>query len=256
MPALSLTNPPIAEAVFEIQVEVPGTLHLAELEGSLTGLLTAAYPKKRKVFAQSHTIELNSEAVSIPSVSQRFRGLQFWTTDEKQVLQFLDDRFTFNRLAPYTSFTDYIEEVRKGWEIFSALLKPVVVRQITLRYINQFTIPTQGRKINLDEYFVHGPHYPDEDDMTLATFNQRQVFVDNKTGMSGGLTLMAPPIVPSPDGQVPPSANFIFDIDTSISDLNLSPSSPEIWGKFTELRAFKNRLFECSLTQQCLALFH
>lgn len=253
MSLLPLKNPPIAEAIFDIQVELPPSFVLpdaGELKGSE---LEGSYPETRKVFMQQHTIQLGGETTPQGEMKSQFRGYHFLSKGGQQIAQFRVDGFTFNRMSPYSSFDEYLPEVKRLWDFYRKMFKPVVVRRVALRYINKIILPIEGTRLNTDDFLVYGPHFPDEEDMSLAQFSHQQLFVDNQTHHCANLTLALPPgnIKETPS----PSVEILFDIDTFCHQLHFSPSDEKIWNLFGQLRTFKNRLFECSLKPRCLDLF-
>jgi uncharacterized protein (TIGR04255 family) len=55
-------------------------------------------------------------------------AFQFLKNDEKQLVQFRNEGFSFNRLAPYTTLDDYLPQIKKNWEIYRIVAAPSEIR--------------------------------------------------------------------------------------------------------------------------------
>ena len=51
-------------------------------------------------------------------------GIQFWSGDEKEVLQFGIGGYTFSRLSPYQSWEMHFPKAMKYWERYLDVVKP------------------------------------------------------------------------------------------------------------------------------------
>src|ERR1700730_1851742 len=108
-------NPPIVEAVFDIDCDLPPGFDLAGLETAARAQIQDQYPKFRAQFLQEHKIEAAQDAP--PKMSSRLavQAFQFLHDDEKQLVQVRAQGFSFNRLTPYTSLDDYLPEIERPW---------------------------------------------------------------------------------------------------------------------------------------------
>lgn len=70
--------------------------------------------------------------------------LQFLKNDEKQLVQIRPQGYSFNRLAPYGGFDEYLPEIERAWRLFVDIVMPLQVKLIRLRYINRFLLPMHG----------------------------------------------------------------------------------------------------------------
>ncbi|MEO0017409.1 MAG: hypothetical protein RLZZ522_692 [Verrucomicrobiota bacterium] len=99
----ALPNVPIIEAVVDIDCDLPPTLDLLSVRGVIEGTLRERYPKFRQQMIQEHLFTKEGDAPAEFRVSQGLGAMQFVADDEKQLVQFRPNAFSFNRLAPYGS---------------------------------------------------------------------------------------------------------------------------------------------------------
>jgi uncharacterized protein (TIGR04255 family) len=244
----SLKNPPIVEAVLDIECDLPTSQQVATLEGPAQERFRDRYPKLRKQFVHEHQIK--AEPGQLPELSARhaIQGLQFLQADEKQLVQVRSQGFSFNKLAPYTRLGDYLPEIERVWHLYVDLASPVQIRSIRLRYINRIMLPTKGKSVDLDKYLRIGPRLPDEDSLTFTGFLTQQAMLEKKTGNQVHLVLTA---------QLPEGENLPIILDNIV--LTPGPESPGNWPWISEriqqLRALKNHIFRRTVTEECLNLF-
>ncbi len=243
-----LANAPIVEAVVDIDCDLPASPDISALEARAREAYTPQYPKARAQLVQGFQIE--QPLAAEPHVSAR-RGVEayaFFAEDEKQVVQVRTRGFSFNRLAPYTTLDDYLPEIERTWRLFVAFSSPAEVRLIRLRYINRIRLPLVENQVDLSQYIGFGPHYPDQDRLTLLGFLNQYAAIDKDTEDRLNVTMTTQPME---DGVLP----VVFDINAFREE----PVEPDNWdslvARIQSLRLLKNRTFQNTLTQQCLDLF-
>jgi uncharacterized protein (TIGR04255 family) len=244
-----LKSTPIIEAVLDIDCDLidcdlPPGQNLANLENPAKDLMGEKYANVRSVTRlQHHLVELQ-DAPKITS-ERSLQAIQFRTIDEKQIVQLRVEGFSFNRLAPYTSLDDYLPEIERTWKIFLEVAKPVQIRVIRLRYINQIPVPAPNGKFDLDKFLKIGPRLPDEDALEFVGFLNQHAAVETKTGNQVQTVLTT---LPMQNGVIP----LLLDI-TAFCVANLQPDD---WGgiaaKISSLRSLKNLVFENTLTEECI----
>jgi len=246
--SLKLKNAPIIEAVLDLDCDMPPGLVFSSLEGPARASLREQYPQFRKILLQEHNLEAKPEAPAQISTQQSLHGFQFLMEDGKQIVQVRSQGFSFNRLAPYSTFDDYLPEIQRAWNIFIKIAAPVRVRVIRLRYINRILLPMTGKKVNLDDYLKIGPHLPDEEKLEFVGFVNQHTAVEMDTGNQLNLVLAAQP----PENHMIP---VIFDITAAAEPM----CEPDKWGemvaKIQSLRNLNNRVFRNTLTPECINLF-
>ncbi len=238
-----LKNPPIIEAVLDIECDLPPNLKIETLKSAAQLELGKSYPKVQSVLEHQFQARLN-ESPEL-TIKGGVVGLQFRHSDEKQVVQFRAQGFSFNRLAPYTSLDAYLPQIKKAWTAYVKLASPVQIRIIRLRYINRILLPFVNGRIEMNEHFQNGPHVADEKGLTLIGFLNQYTAVDVNTGYQVNSVLTA---------QAPEDDNLPVIFDNSA--MALETMEPENWtairSKIIELRQLKNRIFRNTLTETCL----
>jgi uncharacterized protein (TIGR04255 family) len=246
-PILQLRNPPIVEAVLDIDCDLPPGFDLAALEAASRAALRDQYPKFRTQVMQEHRIEMNADALNT-STRRAVQALQFLHEDERQLVQVRANGFSFNRLAPYTTLNDYLPEIERTWHQYAGLASPIQIRVIRLRYINRILVPMTTPTVNLDEFLKIGPRLPDEENLTLSAFLIQQAAVEKGTGHEVNLVLTA---------QAPADENLPVILDITVaSRVNAEPSDwPTVVATIAALRRLKNHVFQNTLTDKCIELF-
>jgi uncharacterized protein (TIGR04255 family) len=194
-PTPKLPNPPIVEAVFDLDCDLPPGFDLAALEEPTRAKFGDQYPKFQTQFIQEFAIKAEADATPNMSTRRAVQAFQSRHDDERQLVQVRAQGFSFNRLAPYTSLDDYLPEIERTWRLYVDLVSPVQIRVIRLRYINRILVPMTANTVDLDEFLKIGPRLPDEDRLTLSGFLSQQAAIEKDTGHHLNLVLTAQPPV-------------------------------------------------------------
>jgi uncharacterized protein (TIGR04255 family) len=242
-----LRNPPIVEAVLDIDCDLPPTFNLATVEAAARVELEDQYPKFRTQVMQEHRVEMNVGTFNA-STRQAVQALQFLQEDERQLVQVRANGFAFNRLAPYTTLDDYLPEIERTWRLYVGLASPVQIRVVRLRYINRILLPMRTPSIDLDEYLKIGPQSPDDATLMLSAFLIQQVAVEKETGYQVNLVLTS---------QAPANERLPIILDITVaSSMNVEPDDwPTTKDTIAALRTLKNRVFQNTLSDKCIKLF-
>lgn len=237
-----LDQPPIIEAVVEIQCDLPPALDLLRIQDQAKSRFRNGYPKARRQVVQSHELHVQ------PATPSEVGAMQFLTEDEKQLVQIRVEGYSFNRLAPYSSLDDYLPEIERTYGIFRELAEPIQIRRIGLRYINRLLLPTIDGRVDLSDYLRVSPHLPDENTLLFLGFFNQHSAVEVATGNRVNITLAMESLERD---RLP----LIFDIDAF--DPTVRP--PDDWSAVREaidsLRRLKNNVFEKTLSDRCLNLY-
>jgi uncharacterized protein (TIGR04255 family) len=243
-----LRNPPIVEAVFDVDCDLPPGFDLAALETRSRAQFEDQYPKFRTQLLQEAKIETTEDAPPKMSSRVAVQALQFLRDDEKQLVQVRTQGFSFNRLAPYTSLDDYLPEIERTWRLYVDLVSPVQIRVIRLRYINRILVPMTANTVDLDEFLKIGPRLPDEERLMLSGFLSQQAAIEKETDHQLNLVLTAQPPV---NEKLP----VILDITVASATIAEPTDWPNILRVIGSLRNLKNRVFLNTLTPKCIELF-
>lgn len=247
-PQLMLVSAPIVEAVIDIDCDMPNHANVDALEGAAGLALAGEYPTPRRRLVSEHQISAAPDQPLAVTSRQGLQALQYFSADEKQLIQFRPAGFSFNRLAPYTTLDDYLAEIERTWRIFVDIAKPVVCRTVRLRYINRIHLPMVDRRVQIDDYLKLAPKLADEERLTFAGFFNQHSVLETATGNQVNIVFATQP----PAGERLP---IIFDIE-AFKDVASDPGDwLTISGKIQSLRYLKNLVFANSLTEKCLNLF-
>lgn len=244
-----LDRAPIIEAVLDIDCDLPPTLDWNALQESAHEALRSRYPKVRRQLVQNHVFTARDDAAPVLQSNEGLGAVQFLTEDERQLVQFRANGFSFNRLAPYTTLDDYLPEIESAWLKFRELAGPVMVRKIGFRMINRILLPMRDGRLNYGDYLETPPRLP----MTgmklgILGFLDQQMAVDEE---SGNLVNIVKTSQLPEDGKLP----VILDIDAFHPCQIPPPEWCDLRPRIESLRNLKNRIFRHTLTPQCLNLF-
>ncbi len=244
----TLAEAPIIEAVFDIKVELPPDLDLSTLLAEARKAFADDYPKASKFFAHSVELTTGEEKEGEIEREKTVRGVRLRHVSENQLLHIHQEGFSFNRLAPYSSFDDYLPEVRRCWDRFVEIAKPVCAYRVTLRNINRVRLPKDERgDIPLQDYIHRPPELPPNvGGIGMTDFMQQIRIVEMKTELHGTVTLASEPQVDGRDW-----TTMILDIETYDAGA-CDPKGEMIWEIVKNLRTLKNRIFRATLTEKCL----
>src|SRR5262245_27716145 len=243
-----LRNPPIVEAVFDVDCDLPPGFDLAALEEPLREQFGDRYPKSRIQFINEYRIDAKASAPLSTSSRPAIQAFQFLHDDERQLVQVRAQGFSFNRLAPYSSLDDYLPEIERTWSLYAGLVSPVQIRVIRLRYINRILLPITASTVDLDEFLKIGPRLPDEDRLKLTGFLIQQAAIEKGTEHQVNLVLT---------GEAPANEKLPIILDITVASPAIA--EPDDWSRMRlsidSLRSLKNRVFLNMLTGKCIELF-
>jgi uncharacterized protein (TIGR04255 family) len=245
----NLPNPPIVEAILEIDCDLPPTLDFDEVEKLGMEAYGGRYPIRRKQFIQQAGMEMEPDSEPKFFASQNLSAFQFISNDEKEVVQIRVGGFSYNRMSPYTSFDHYLPEISRCWNEFCRLAEPVQIRKISLRYINRILIPLDGSGANLPDYLQVSPNLPDGAGLQFSGFFHQHQASDPVTGTLANIILAS-------EAKAGNFLPLLLDIEVFKTE-RLSPAPLADWEtQLQSLRKLKNQIFKQSLTKKCLSLFH
>jgi uncharacterized protein (TIGR04255 family) len=249
-----LDNPPIVEAIVDIDCELPPNFALAALEGRAAESLKGTYPKLQK--KMMHQFQIRKDGDGPPEhtfKNEALEALLFRSEDEKQLTQFRRTGYSFNRLAPYPEegMDAFFPEIQRTWEDYCQIAEPIRIRKIGLRMINRIGLPLGvGGSLELDEYLEAGPQMPKLEDRKLSFsgfLNKYQVGDQDST--------LRASVVLASQGAADGKLTVLLDIDAFDPQPTESFDWPYVSAVLTSLRGLKNDLFRKTPTSSCLKLF-
>ncbi len=229
-----LKNAPIKEALIDIQVELPDSVDLEEIE-AYQEKLGGRYPSKKKSFRAVIQFLPNQP----PRATENMLiGWKFRNKDSDKIAQARLDGFTFSQLTPYRNWESLRDEARELWDIYKDSYFPRTIKRVALRYINEIKIelPTQ-----LNLHLTAPPYKPVGAPENIASFLNRSVFPYEEIESFAIVTQALEKI------QDEGSLSIIVDIDV-FREASLDPNTDEIWDLFEKFREIKNDLFFGSIT--------
>ena len=240
-----LKNAPITEALIDLRVSEPAErVEFEDREDRLKGCpesLGDEYPQRFDMYV-AHLEFRGSvkDGVQTGEREQGLRGYKFVSTDEKQIVQFRLDGFTFSRLKPYEDWMRLRDETKRLWFKYEQHMRPPQkIRRVALRYINHVEIPI-GKEA--DEFLPTGPRLPSDtaDRQAISSFLSRVIVSDRKYDAQVGFTQARDESKPAAEG----FARILIDIDVFRTG---SFSHGEVWDILQGFHDLKNEMFFSSI---------
>jgi uncharacterized protein (TIGR04255 family) len=152
-----LNNAPIKEALIDLQVALTDKKNTDDLI-SLYEQFSHDYPEKKTLTKGEFGFHFDEGQQATTTMNQSVIGYRFSSEEEKQVLQFRMDGFTFSRLDPYQNWDHMRDEALKLWKIYAESISPLMITRLATRYINVIEMPYG---CSLGEYLKAPPKIPD-----------------------------------------------------------------------------------------------
>lgn len=237
-------SPPIVEAVVDINCDLPPSFDLSKLLPAARDAYRETYPQFRNKIHLHTEFQDTGESQEITKAERSVDAIQFYSEDSKQLCQIRRNGFSFNRLAPYTQFSDYQSEIFRTWDLFKNFAKPISIKNVQMRYINRIPIPCGDSPVSLDEYFTTVPELPDEMGLQHHECFARHVTSDPQTGE---VVVLVFAVEPFKDNLF----SVLLDINV-VSNYEIRPEDTQGLEKaLKSLRNLKNRVFGLTLTPKC-----
>lgn len=238
---------PITEALIDIKVDPVMPRSKIDNIRTFHDQIKDYFPKSkdRRMFEAKLSFQKDG-GTNTEHVDHGVDGVQFWSADEKEVVQYRLDGYTFSRLQPYQSWEEHFPIAIKYWKKYLDTLRPMAVKRIAVRYINQIDIPQT--RVNLEEYLENSPSPAKGLPQDLDQFLTRLI-INNGDGVKAGITQT---MQPSPSLN---SIRVLLDIDVFL-DLSIqSNKTGEIQEKLENMHLFAEEIFEKTLTNKTKELF-
>jgi uncharacterized protein (TIGR04255 family) len=237
-----LDNPPITEALLDIQISVPENISPIILF-NLLDKVKDFYPQVQQNITNSFEIQGQAGSGMIKP-STTLNGLIFISNEGDKVFQARINGFSFSKLQKYKNWVEIKQEAQNLWELYKQILGKFTVTRLGVRYINRINIPADGNDFR--KYILTTPEIAPGIPQGLAEFYMRLVIPFNEKQVAAIVTQSSDPT--NQDKSVYP---IIFDIDVS-KGVSLDQNSPEIWEIFEDIRVIKNNIFFSSVTDQAI----
>jgi len=244
--ARHLANAPITEAIIDWRAKLRADF-APDAFKPLKESLRSQFPVMEEQRGMQAVLEVKSGGLATSETKDfGVRGFFFRSTDRKEIAQFRIDGFTFNRLAPYTKWTELFPKALELWRTYLQIAKPDVVTRLAVRCVNHIRIP--DRDIDFDDYLAAGPKVPPELPQIIGGFLTRVVVMDPPKGIGANVTQALESAL---DQRF---TTIIMDIDVYKVD-EWQPDDPGVSETFELLHEFRNRVFFSHITEITAELF-
>lgn len=234
-------NAPITEAIIDIKVQLASDLDPSKIE-ELGRLVSSDYPRAEKRTLNEATLVFGAETST--RMQQIELGSVFFDSDNKQVVQFRVDGFTFSRLQPYETWERLQMEARRLWNLYKNLVGPLKITRIAVRYINRFDFP--GPNVELEDYLTIFPQISKELPSKLRDTGPFSMTVlIPQADLKGTLIINESVAVPTTPNTIP----IILDLDLFVDNPAVGDEE-SLWSTFEGLRERKNLYFESFITNK------
>lgn len=232
----NLPNAPIKEAIISTSIEQQKHHSLEELD-TLCEKLKKTYPQRKNWKIKEFALEEKEEETNISKL-EKVAGYVISSEDKKKILHISRDMLSLNLLKPYSSWEDFTNDYKAAWDVFTESLEIEKVKGLTIRYINNFSIPTN----DWERYLLMHPNLQSKNDFDDSTISMREVFsryvLASKRYMAQSVVLLT--LKPETNN----SLQVIMDIEvvsrTPITDYS---GYHDIIDVLNRLRDFKNQIF-------------
>src|SRR6266536_3435555 len=157
---------PLTEAIIDIKVVLPSEVTIDTL-ADIYSLINDRFPRREVIHLGS--VVLQPDATIPINATQQVNGFFFRSEDGLKIFQVTLNSFTFNRLAPYTSWEELRDDAKYLWKIYKNFCKPEAVTRVAVRFVNRFELP--GPVVDLKDYLRIAPEVtPDLPKTQLSSF--------------------------------------------------------------------------------------
>lgn len=239
----TLRNPPIREALIDIQFDAP--LDLAKVAVAADSF-SENYPKRQTLRHGVFELSMGQESdLTARTRESATIGYRLDNEDGSRVVQFRDRGITFSILKGYSTWDAFKQEARSVWERWNSIVGETHIVRVATRFINVLQLPASP--IDFDDFLTCAPRVPSELPQVLAGFFQQITIPVAETGFAAIVTHALEPGTPS-------ATPVVLDIDVFQAKY-YSSTDESVWAALDTAREIKNRVFFSSLTNKALELF-
>lgn len=238
-----LSKAPVVEAVLELRCRVEKEWDEVHTTKRLKELLPE-FTKVESLRTVKHEVAIEPGMAPVQNATDLgWVGVVMKTEDEKQIVRFERDKFSFSQLAPYPGWNTFIERALKLWNVRAAETGQDEIARIGLRFINR--IAAGGPNEDLQKVLVAAPVKPEGFPLPFGGFLHRDVF-DVPGYDYAVLTTRTIQPVASDTAAV---LGLIIDIDV-FTTKPVTLTIEELRARLQEMRWLKNKTFFGSLTNE------
>ena len=235
MNAQTYRNPPIVEAVFEVQfLEALSTRDLERLRERFAN----QYPKIDQQNQVDIEIKLDGSATTkaVPI------GFKMTSSDAVDIVLLQHHQFATSRTAPYEGWDKFIGTIKTNYDEFTKVAGRTTLTRIASRYINRLDIPTEEIEgVDMLQFLRFGVAMPDEMSKSIGPFSVAANFAVDEVKVLAQCAVIAPALLNH--------LSLLFDIDAFV-DKDIRPHKDAIWEVAERLHKVKNDVFEAGITDR------
>ena len=239
----NLKNPPAIEAVFDIAVQ--------ENDAADTNFFIAEDAAIKQRFPVREELKVFEGAFQIggtmaTQATNRPLGYLYRTDDGKELIQLRLNGYSYNKLAPYNGWSNFLNAALTYWEQYRMMKSDLKITRIGLRFINVLNIPMSLQKKKLFNVSLKKPSKSNLGSMSDVSYRYTTEFSD--FGCKANVQF----------GKLNPNAaqaSYLLDIDVYNTDIASSPDAKTMKHHFSKLRDAKNAIFFSTLTDEALEVF-
>lgn len=239
-------NSPITEVVCEFKFELENTFDQKAVDLFFEEIKDK-FPKSKK--GQMNKVEVKMDAKENKDEFSKifYQFDQFFSEDEKTLVQLDKGRLSIHRLKPYNSWQEFYPIIILAFNSYIKNIKIKSIQRIGLRYINNFEIPSAS--FDIEQYFNLRPVMLGGLPQDLSSFMVGVIFTF-ESGKDDMKVQFLNQTTTNTDRAV-----FVLDMDYFSSGINsVSTGNIEQW----IINAHKNieNVFEAALTDKTKQSFN
>ncbi len=229
----TLANPPIIEALAQINYETSSPVEDSQIHGTKTG------------HANWNAEDVLQLQIGPSGINTNLFGVKLTDPTSKEVLQITKQFFAYSQTAKYTKWDNFRPAIQGHIDSFLTSFAVTNIDRIALRFINKFevngTISDLSRFLAIRPTFDSNLNSPPDSIVFQYTMPISQVEGRANVGFA---------IARAPEDKL----SITLDIDVFISS-RFKADSAELMNDFDKLREQKNLIFETCLTPELIKLF-
>lgn len=234
-----LANPPIQEAIIDIQCNTDNQVPVSALEFDLKGFVRENMNRLHAELQFSSQFQFDIKQAT----SSSHYGYRYTDDENNIVLQYRKNGVTTSKLRPYDCWETFLPVAESNWSRYKEAMGIESVKDVSrlaVRYINRLEVP--GPAIHIQDYLTNAPETPDETNRAeVDDFFCRMVIPVREIQGSVILTTTSEDWVLKGEYPVRP---FVLDIDvfTTTQEIKLE-SEEQMWFIINNMRDIKNEMF-------------
>jgi uncharacterized protein (TIGR04255 family) len=231
----NLQKAPIEEAIISITIDREKHSSLQAIEEICSNFV--AHPRRNIIRMNEVVVEHTDDSFSA-SQKNKDSGFALSTEDNKEILQVSVDTLSLHRLNPYISWENLEKSYKEAWEIYTSSLSIEKIKDLAIRYINSFPIPTENWSQNILMHpNIATENEVDSSKMFLVDTFSRHILTSEKYAAEATVLLHI-------KHESQNSLRVIMDIGVrSRTGISNFPKYDAITETFNRLRNFKNQIF-------------